>query len=249
MSNRYQALILPLALALLCFACNRNTSANRAAQDTPPVVKTLASTGALTFQGIDVSHHQNTVDWAKVRTAGKSFAFAKATEGIDWVDPTFSTNWAAMQQVGLVRGAYHFFVAKDDAEAQAQHFIATVQLEPGDLPPAVDVEVSDGDSVADIQAGVLIWLKTIEAHYGVKPILYSDETFLNQDLAEGFEAYPLWIAEYSEDAPTSIGSWTKWTFWQYSQTGEVDGVDGDVDVDKFEGTTTEWMSLRVPEKE
>ena len=32
-------------------------------------------------EGIDVSHWQGAIDWAKVKAAGKTFVFAKATEG------------------------------------------------------------------------------------------------------------------------------------------------------------------------
>ncbi len=248
--NRTSTRAWPLILALPFLACHQSTPADSTAAEKPPAVKTLVDTSAgiiMNFEGIDVSHFQGTIDWTKVRASGKAFAFAKATEGVDLVDPTFSTNWAAMREAGIVRGAYHFFEPDDDAEAQANLFIATVELAPGDLPPALDVEVSDGESAAAIEAEVLTWLKAIHAHYGVKPILYSDVTFLQRDLADGFDTYPLWIADYSETAPTSIDSWTKWSFWQYSQDGSVAGIEGKVDLDRYAGTSREWSAMLVPQ--
>jgi lysozyme len=59
-------------------------------------------------QGIDVSRWQGKIDWASVAAAGKQFAFIKATEGGDHIDPRFLENWHGAKQAGLVRGAYHF---------------------------------------------------------------------------------------------------------------------------------------------
>src|SRR5579885_177154 len=53
--------------------------------------------------GIDVSHFQGDVDWAKVKNAGIAYAFVKATDGTSFVDSTFKTNWAAIQDAGLLR--------------------------------------------------------------------------------------------------------------------------------------------------
>ena len=90
--------------------------------------------------GIDVSHHQETVDWTKVAGAGISFAYAKASEGMN-ADPLFPANWAGMKAAGVIRGAYHFFRPKTDPAAQASHFCALVgALDPADLPPMVDLE-------------------------------------------------------------------------------------------------------------
>ena len=60
----------------------------------------------------------------------------------------------------------------------------------------------------------------------VTPIIYSDVSFIEENLASGFSSYPLWIAEYSSTPPTAPGDWDEWLFWQYSQSGSVDGVDG-----------------------
>lgn len=43
--------------------------------------------------GIDVSRHQDDIDWPSVAEDGIEFAVIKATEGGDWVDPRFEENW------------------------------------------------------------------------------------------------------------------------------------------------------------
>jgi lysozyme len=194
-------------------------------------------------QGIDVSHYQGVVDWQQVAQAGMSFAFAKATEGITYVDPQLAANWAGIQAAGLVRGAYHFFEPNDDATLQAQHFLATVQLAPGDLPPVLDVETTGGVSDAQLWSGVATWLEVVEQATGRQPILYTAPGFWSShepDLT--LTRYPLWLADYATQ-PTLPDGWTSWLFWQHSQSGSVAGVTGAVDLDLFSGTLQQLQDL------
>src|SRR5437899_12852810 len=99
------------------------------------VMSTDLSGHTAIVRGIDVSHYHGTVAWRAAQRAGIAFAFAKATEGTMIVDPCFREHWPQITQVGLLRGAYHFFRAAQDATAQAEQFTRTVTLEAGDLPP------------------------------------------------------------------------------------------------------------------
>lgn len=238
-----------LAAALLFAACGGGSEApTEPAEPATEATAPAPAAAEVTHEGIDVSHFQGTVDWSAVHAAAITFAYAKATQGIDEVDPEFATNWEGMKTAGLARGAYHFFQPDDDADTQAQHFIATVTLEPGDLAPMLDVEVSEGIDADTIRQGVSQWLDTVSKHYGVNPILYSDKGFIEQYLASGFEQYPLWLAEYQQESPdpSKWSSWSHLTLWQYSQTGQVSGVDGDVDRDRFQGTEEAWQTLHLP---
>lgn len=241
----------PLTPALFLMACALGACTPPAPNPAPAAVDTLAQTPPpidtveVVYEGIDVSHYQGVVDWEDVREDGITFAFAKATEGISGVGPQFQNNWPGIKAAGLVRGAYHFFEPEDDPTAQAQHFISTVTLEPGDLPPVLDVETNTGLTDEALNAAVLTWMSTVEAAYGVAPILYSDLSFVQNRLADTLAVYPLWIAEYTDEAPEDLGPWTTWTFWQYSESGTIDGIDGAVDLDRYRGTATAWRGLLV----
>src|SRR5690349_19309677 len=91
-------------------------------------------------QGIDVSHHQGHITWAKLPSQGVDFAYIKATEGSDHVDRRFSRNWHAADRAGVHRGAYHFFGLCSSGEAQAANFVRTVPYDASALAPAVDLE-------------------------------------------------------------------------------------------------------------
>jgi len=201
------------------------------------------------IKGIDVSKWQGTVRWDLVKQSGISFAYAKATGGITYTDPEFKNNWNGMRETGLLRGAYHFFYAKDDPEAQANHFVQTLKqntVKPDDLPPVLDVEITDGMDKAKIAERVLICLKAIENGLGQKPIVYTDPGFANEYLTDkALGKYRLWIADYGVKAPTIPQAWKgkTWTMWQHTQTGEVDGVYGHVDLDVFNGSQKDLMAL------
>jgi len=197
--------------------------------------------------GIDVSHYQGHVDWEAVKAAGCAFAFAKATEGTGVTDPYFAANWSGMKAAGLARGAYHFFRPAEDAAQQAAHFLSTVQLAPGDLPPVLDVETNDNVSNSALVGGVQIWLDAVEPAAGVTPIIYTAASFWDAHVGGRFGAYPLWIAHYTSapsPAPLPAG-WTAWTFWQYSQSLRIDGVGGPADHDYFDGTAEALQALCV----
>ena len=95
-----------------------------------------ACAGGATLPGIDVSSYQGIIDWNQVHGAGYAWAYAKATEGTGYRDPTFPGNWSGMQSAGLSRGAYHFFHPGDDGTTQADYYLGYVgTLGAGDLPP------------------------------------------------------------------------------------------------------------------
>src|SRR5687767_2295433 len=116
--------------------------------------------------GIDVSRYSGAVDWSSVKAQGHVYGFVKATEGQTLEDPDFDTHWPKMKQAGILRGAYHFYVTRDDPAAQAKFFIKTVALEPGDLAPVLDVEtLSAGAPPENLLQGIQTWLDLIEAQY------------------------------------------------------------------------------------
>ena len=97
--------------------------------------------------GIDVSHRQNAIDWDKVAGSGIRFAIAKATEGRSYIDPLFSTNRADAMAAGITFGAYHFArpdLHPFDPVPEADHFVDTAQLAPGNILPVLDLEAIGG---------------------------------------------------------------------------------------------------------
>ena len=200
--------------------------------------------------GIDVSKHQGNIDWKRVSLMEKNgirivFVFLKATEGITREDNKFSYNWKYSGENGLIRGAYHFYYPSRDAEKQADNFIEMVKLGKGDLPPVVDIELSNGKSAKKICKGLKLYLQKIEKHYSVKPIIYTNIHFYNTYLKGSFDDYPLWIAGYFDHDRFYKEFETPWVLWQHSEKGMVDGIKGSVDFNVFNGSVSKFNELVI----
>ncbi len=198
--------------------------------------------------GIDVSKYQEVIDWESVKAMNVEdirlqFAFIKATEGNVNEDRCFKKNWARAKEAGMVRGAYHFFLATKSGKTQAENFIATVELQPGDMPPVLDVEQSYGVKADKLRQRVKEWLETVENYYGVKPILYTNVDFYKQILRDEFDNYPLWVAHYLQKEKPRI--YRDWHFWQYSEQGRVNGILYKVDFNVFNGDSTDFKNILI----
>ena len=202
------------------------------------------------IRGIDISHYQNEIDWERLRNASLlddpiRFVIIKATEGISLMDNNFNENFYQAKKNDFIRGAYHFFIPEIDAERQARFFLHQVHLEPGDLPPVLDVEKRGNLSNAELQQAVKKWMDLVENHYHVKPILYTGYKFRTTVLQDDvFDEYPFWIAHYYVQSLSYKGAWN---FWQYTDAGQIDGIKGNVDCNIFNGTLEELIELTLKE--
>ena len=210
-------------------------------------LKTCAKGATVT--GVDVSSYQGTVNWSQVKGAGRGFAFARISDGLNSVDAKFAQNWPAMKAAGIVRGSYQFFRPSQDAGLQAQMVIdklaAAGGLQPGDLPPVLDLESADGLAASVVVSKANVWLATIEAALKVKPIVYT-AAFMSSVIGTSFGKYTLWVANYGTTCPTMPSGWTDWQFWQHADNGSVAGIGGAVDSDFFNGTLAQLKTLAAP---
>lgn len=221
----------------------------------PPLV---GAQPAGSLPGIDVSHHQDVIDWAQVSSSGVRFAMAKASEGRTFVDPMYATNKAAAEANGIEFSAYHFANpdgSADDAILEADHFVDTAQLVPGNLLPALDIEQTGGLSEAELTEWILTWLGRVTERLGVRPMVYTSpagwENRTGDTTAVADAGYTvLWIAHWGVEEPRlPADEWSGngWTFWQYGNCGSVPGIEGCVDVDWYGSTDFGPVTIPSPD--
>jgi lysozyme len=87
------------------------------------------------------------------------------------------------------------------------------------------------------------WLRIVEQHYKVKPIVYSYVDFYQTNLGSSFDNYPLWVAHYFEKEKPRINR--QWMFWQHNDGGRVNGIDAKVDFNVFNGDSTAFEQLKL----
>jgi lysozyme len=209
----------------------------------------VARAHAMPVQGIDVSNWQGDIDWDKVRAAGTQFAFIKATEGGDYLDPKFAQNWEGAKRAGIPRGAYHMVFWCRSANEQALWFILNVPNDPDALPPVLDLEWNGSSRSCPKRIPVdlaiekiKIMLDVMEAHTGKRPIIYTDVTFHHEVLEGQFPGYNFWLRSVAAE-PQAIYRERPWLFWQFTTTGYVPGIAKPVDRNVFNGTSGDWRQV------
>ena len=212
--------------------------------------------------GIDISRYQHEVGrkryaihWNKLRITGigsvknrrihgeidypVSFVYIKASEGTSIRNRYYAADIRAARRHGIAAGAYHFFTTKP-GKAQALYFLKTAKPRKGDLPPVLDMELSDkqikkmgGNDV--LFRNIIQWCDIVKKRCGVTPILYLSQRFVNKYLPyfpyDKKKLYKVWIARYGEYKP-----YVHLLYWQLSPYGSVNGIHGYVDINVFNGT-------------
>lgn len=205
---------------------------------------------------IDVSHFNGSPDWTQVRGAGILGVIHKATQGVGWVDPTFSAARTAAPAAGLLWGAYHFGTGSEDGAAQAQYFLDEVQPD-GQTLCAIDFEPDPSGTSMSLEQ-LLDWIETVQKATGRAPVVYGGLSLLFPDIGANtyptLASCPLWAAQYtSANEPSGIPTqvWKSWTLWQYTESGTVAGISGNVDRSRFNGTAEAlaawWNSAPQPQ--
>lgn len=197
--------------------------------------------------GLDVSEYQGNIRWSYVDTLEKKYpldyVFIRATVGKDRKDRQFKRNWLGAKENKMIRGAYHYYRPNENSLEQANLFIQTVKLQKGDLPPILDIEkLPKNQSLDSLKVGLKRWLRTVESHYKVKPIIYTGEKYYNDFLKEEFSDYLFWIANYNFYREKIDADWL---FWQFTEKATVPGIKGNVDINIYNGDLQQLQFITV----
>lgn len=200
----------------------------------------LTCTAAETRRGLDVSEHQEAIDWEAVRAAGFDFAFIRIgyrgyTTGGIYEDSCARANLEGAKAAGLDVGVYFYAqaISPEEAAEEARWCLDFLDWERLDLPVVYDWEYVGGSArTAGMDKATLtecarVFCDTIkEGGYG--SMIYFNPHVGNDLLdLESLRNYPWWLAHYQNtlDYPHRVD------FWQYTKEGSVPGIKGDVDID------------------
>lgn len=214
--------------------CERGHFVTRSSMSSPVTTRTLPERlPDAPYHGIDISSHQSMIDWAKVSQDDYiKFVYIKATEGATYTSPHYGYNVSMARRRGLLVGSYHYLTSSASVREQYDNFVRLAAASTQDLIPMIDVETRGTWSRRQLCDSLQVMADLLEAHYRVKPMIYSTMSFYNDNLAPMFNGYPLYIGRYS-DEPPAIGWDGNYVIWQHSQTGVVPGIDAYVDLAGF----------------
>ncbi|MGN7292880.1 glycoside hydrolase family 25 protein [Rhizobium sp. SAFR-030] len=244
-SNRPVAMLVPDAPDLRGPSGKRERVYSQRFRDAKPMNFGRITPRHHPVHGVDVSRWQGNIDWPKLRTEGANFAYIKATDGGDHLDPMFKTNWQRAKAAGVKRGAYHFFYWCRVASEQAEWFIRNVPNDPDALPPVIDVEYNHQSdckrrlSPEKIREKMQVFMDTLERHYGKRPLIYTAPDFYKDNLQTAFPNHPFWLRSVAAH-PSKIYPGRNWVLWQYSGSGLSQGVNEKIDLNVFYGSAEQW---------
>ena len=198
---------------------------------------------------IDVSSWQTGIN---VTTSGAQIVTAKATEGIGYINPDCDRVVQDALTAGQGVGVYHFAHTENNAVAEANYFIDNTR---GYIGKGI-VPILDWEPYAPWDTGwALTWLRTVEAAWDTKPIIYMNQFTENSYDWNSVVAgdYGLWIAAYPlgytpiygfnpPSAQPTIYHWPFAVAWQYTSTGYVGDWGGALDLSVVYGDLNTWYA-------
>lgn len=182
------------------------------------------------FKGIDISHYNGDINFAKVKAAGIEVVYIKATEGTTYVDNYLGIHYNGAKSAGLKTGFYHFLVGTSSPETQARNFYNNIKDKQSDLKPVLDVEKNDFD-VMDYTLRFIAEFKKLS---NMDVCIYTYSDFI-RNLDSRLATYSLWEANYyrSTSSIPANNVWNTRAGHQYTDKGVVDGIYGNVDLNEF----------------
>lgn len=186
------------------------------------------------IKGIDVSHHNGTVDWDKVKADGIKFAILRCGYGrknVRQIDKQFERNYRECKRVGIPVGVYHYSYAKnpEDARLEADFMLELIAGKQFEYPVIFDIEDKGQEAFGkDMLTKITIaFCEKIEAAGYYVSIYSNPDWFINKLDTERLKPYDKWLAHWV--------STPKWGnefggLWQYTDSGRVNGIETKVDM-------------------
>jgi len=201
--------------------------------------KRYKSDDTLASVGVDVSSHQQEIDWELVAANGVEFAMIRVgyrgyTEGEIQPDDYFVQNIEGARAAGLDVGVYFFSQALDEQEAidEANYVLEQIKDYPLSYPVIFDWEDIEADARTDGMDSVQLTKNAIAFCDTIKQAGYRAGVYFNQRFGyeefdlERLQDYVFWLAEYNDTPSFSF----HFQIWQYCNDGRVDGIKTDVDL-------------------
>jgi GH25 family lysozyme M1 (1,4-beta-N-acetylmuramidase) len=177
---------------------------------------------------IDVSYHNGSIDWERVKSAGYH-AIIRCGYGSNFEnqdDEQFKRNADECVRLNIPFGCYLYSYAKGATQAisEAEHAIrlCAPYRDVMAYPLFFDTEEPGTETVS--QAYATIFCSRVKAA-GFVPGIYASQAWWLENLPD-VDGYVKWVARWSESEPIVHG----WQLWQYSERGNVPGIKGNVDL-------------------
>lgn len=187
----------------------------------------------MAVKGIDVSHWQGNINWAKVKTSGIRFAIIKAGGSDDgfYTDSRWEANYKGAKANGIAVGAYYFAgpkcVTEEAGRADAKRFIRLLKGKTLEYPVYFDCEAQPAAKRSGTTKAALAFCRELEKA-GYYAGIYASTYSGFQDRLDDVKLHSIahWVAQYAGKCSYR----GDYGIWQYSSSGKVPGISGNVDM-------------------
>ena len=199
------------------------------------------------MNGIDISNHNGSIDFNKVKTAGVDTVIIKATEGWSYTDPKLEGHYNNAKDKGFNIGFYHFLYEGQtevcDPIKQARHFWNTIKDKKFNVIPVLDAERNKFGTFnrETYTKFCLDFLEEFKRLSGIECILYTYTSFANSLMDSRLKSYKLWEANYYTNNGQRHNRKGLTNIWgkdivghQYTSTGRINGINTNCDLNDFE---------------
>lgn len=198
-------------------------------------------------KGLDLSHHNGDIDFARVAGDSVDFVILKATEGADYTDSCLVRNYQRATRAGLLTGFYHFFRFDRGGVRQGRHFLSVVDTLGTQMPLVIDFEQAGNPDDVDYYrvVGRLRDMAAYLQRHGRRVMVYCNHKDYDRYIRGNFDDLDLWLASgrLPEDDDRRH-------LWQHSHNGRVAGISTPVDINTFNGSRDdffEWINRPQPQ--
>ena len=186
-------------------------------------------------KGIDVSEHQDRINWAEVQNEEIDFVILR----LGWIgnkenhtiDKFFKENYESCVRLGIPVGVYVYSYCETEEAAKSAAKWTSEQLKDKKItyPVFIDMEDSqienlDVQTLTDISKTFCEELKT--SGYSKVGIYANKNWLVNKLDVSQLSKYNIWLAHYTDKTDYS----GKYDMWQYTSSGTVKGIMGNVDM-------------------
>lgn len=204
------------------------------------------------MNGIDISSYQAELNAGIVPS---DFVIIKATEGTNYINPTWEEQAGQVIQTNKLLGFYHF-ASVGNPIAEADFFISVVKDYIGKAVLVLDFEAGAINAWGNV--GARQFLNRVKEKTGINPMIYmSSEVTRQFNWSIISNTNPLWVAQYASMNPTGYqsepwtdgngyGAWSSAAIHQYSSAGSLANWNGNVDINLAYINSNQWKALASP---
>lgn len=201
------------------------------------------------MNGIDISSYQAELNAGIVPS---DFVIIKATEGTNYINPTWEEQAGQVIQTNKLLGFYHF-ASTGNPITEADFFISVVKNYIGKAILVLDFEAGAINAWGNV--GARQFLNRVKEKTGINPMIYMSAEVTRQfNWSIISSTNPLWVAQYASMNPTGYqsepwidgkgyGAWSSAAIHQYSSAGSLANWNGNLDINLAYINANQWKSL------